>query len=231
MRFKGKHRVRKAELKEDKFQVFTEKLAEFYYRDKQKFWVIIVLVLVVIVGGIVLIQGRGKGVNSEAQLRFTEALGIFTQGDMQQAEEAFTNLTTRYGRDQAGIKAHYYLGQIYYSSQRYKEAEQEFEKFLKKVHKDPILSPAAHFGVADCEEELGSFLKAAQRYEEVYRDYPDSPLAFDAMMAAGRAYTKAGAFDKAEAMFHEFLDKNPTGEKAEKLKVQLAYVKTLQQKF
>ncbi len=230
-RYRGKHRVSKQDLKEDKFQVFTEKVATAYYRDRQKFWVIGALILVVIVGGIVLLQGRGKGTNSEAQLRFTEALGILTQGDMQNAEDAFVNLTTRVGRDHVGGKAHYYLGQIYYTSQRYEQAKEEFGKFLKRVGKDPVLSPGAMLGIANSEEELGSFLKAAEQYEKTYRTYPDWPLTLDAAMAAGRAYAKAGAFAKAEAVYRELLDKEPTGDKAENLKVQLAYVKTLQEKF
>ena len=39
MRFKGKHRVSKEDLKEDRFQQFTEKAVAAYYRDRQKFWI------------------------------------------------------------------------------------------------------------------------------------------------------------------------------------------------
>jgi TolA-binding protein len=227
-RYRGKHRVRKEDLKEDRFQQATEKVAEFYYRDKQKFWVIVGVIVVVIVGGIVLLQNRNKGDNQEAQLRFTEALGIYTQGNMQQAEEAFGNVASRFGRDWAGVRAHYYLGQIYYSSQRYDEARKEFETFLKGGAKDPVLGPGASLGIADCDAELGNYLRAAEQYHRVYRTYGKSPLAFDAMMSAGRAYRLGGRLDLAEQVYEELLATEPTGDQAENLKVQLAYVKALQ---
>ncbi|MBN2536718.1 tetratricopeptide repeat protein [candidate division WOR-3 bacterium] len=227
-RYRGKHRVSKEDLKEDRFQQATEKVAEFYYRDKQKFWVIVGVAVAVIVGGIVLLQGRGKGDNQEAQLRFTEALGIFTQGEMQQAEEAFSNLASRHGRDWAGVRARYYLGQIYYSSQRYDEARSEFAAFLKRGAKDPVLGPGASIGLADCDSELGNHLRAAEQYRRVFRNYPDSPLAFDAMMAAGREYRLGGRLDLAEQTYQELLKTEPTGDQAEELKVQLAYVQALQ---
>jgi TolA-binding protein len=230
-RYRGKHRVRKQDLKEDRFQQATEKVAEFYYRDKQKFWVIVGVAIAVVVGGIVLLQNRGKGENQEAQLRFTEALGIYTQGEMQQAEEAFRNVASQFGRDWAGVRAHYYLGQIYYSGQRFDEARKEFETFLKGGSKDPVLGPGASLGMADCDMELGNYLRAAEQYRRVYRSYPDSPLAFDAMMSAGRAFRVGGRLDLAEQVYEELLATEPAGDQAENLKLQLAYVRALQRQL
>jgi len=227
-RYRGKHRVRKEDLKEDRFQQATERVAEFYYRDKQKFWVIVGVVIAVVVGGIVLLQNRGKGENQEAQLRFTEALGIYTQGEMQQAEEAFRSVASQFGRDWAGVRAHYYLGQIYYSGQRFDDARKEFEIFLKGGANDPVLGPGASLGVADCDIELGNYLRAAERYQRVYRSYPDSPLAFDAMMSAGRAFRLGGRLDLAAQAYEELLATDPAGDQAENLKLQLAHVKALQ---
>lgn len=231
MRFKGKHRVSKADLKEDRFQEVVEKATAFYYRDRQKFWVIVGVAAVVVVGAILVIQGRDRGSDSEAQLRFTEALGIYSQNQLQQAEEAFSGIANRYGRDYAGAKAHYYLGQIYFQTQRYEEARREFEKFLSKSKNNPVLSPAAMMGVADCEAEMGDLLKAGEHYEKVYQQYPKWPLAFDAALAAGRALADAGVLDRAEKLYEELLEKESAGERSEDLKVRLSYVKTLKEKF
>jgi TolA-binding protein len=207
-KYRGKHRVSKADLKEDKFQLATEKVAEAYYRDKQKFWVIGGILLVVVVGAVLLIQNRGGGTSTEAQLRFTEALGILTQGEAQQAEQAFQTVASSYGRDPVGVKAHYYLGHIFYGSQRFEEAGKEFATFLKGGSKNPVLGPGAQMGLGDVADALGDPLKAAEEYKRVHSKYPESPLAFEAMMAAGRSYTDA-----------------------EKLKVQLSYVRTLRSKL
>ncbi|UCG41743.1 MAG: tetratricopeptide repeat protein [candidate division WOR-3 bacterium] len=230
-RYRGKHRVSKADLKEDKFQRATEKVAEAYYRDKQRFWVIGGIVLVVVVGAVLLIQNRGGGPSSEAQLRFTEALGILTQGDPEQAVQAFQNVASAFGKDPAGIKARYYLGHIYYNSQRFEEAGREFSAFLKRDGKNPILAPAAQLGLGDVADATGNPLKAADEYKKVRQKYPESPLVFEAMMAAGRAYANAGEYDKAEVLYQELLEEEPGGEKAEKLKVQLSYVRTLRSKL
>jgi len=82
--------------------------------------------------------------------------------------------------------------------------------------------------VADCDMESGSYLRAAEQYQRVYRTYPDSPLAFDAMMAAGRAFRLGGRLDLAERAYEELLAAEPAGDRAENLKVQLAHVKALQ---
>jgi predicted negative regulator of RcsB-dependent stress response len=51
------------------------------------------------------------------------------------------------------------------------------------------------------------------------------------MMAAGRAYRNANAFDKAEAVYQELLKGKPEGEKGEEVKLELARVQALQKKF
>jgi TolA-binding protein len=231
MRFKGKHYVRKEDLKEDKFQVYVEKTIAAYYRDRQKFWVGGAVILAAIVALILLLQNRGGKVNSQAEIKFTEAVGIYSTNRMDQAEQAFKEVASRFGRDYVGIKSRFYLANVYFNTQRFAEAKQEFVRFLAKVKKDPLLTPAAQMGIGNCEEQLGNNLPAAQAYEAVYRKYPKSALAFDAMMAAGRCYRNAGAYDKAEAAYNLLLKDKPIGDKGEEVKTQLAYIKAIQKKF
>jgi TolA-binding protein len=229
-KYHSRHSVSKADLKPDRFQQATEKVAEFYYRDRQRFLIIVGVVVVAVVGLILVLQSRKPGVNTEAQLQFTEALGVYSQGQVQGAEEAFRNVAARHGRDNVGIRARYYLGQIYFQSQRYAEAKSEFERFLKGSPNDPILAPGALIGIADCLQETGSPLKAAETYERAWRQYPDSPQAPEAALAAGRNYADAGALDRAEKVYRALLDKDPAGELAENLKMQLSYIRTLKEK-
>ncbi len=231
MRFKGKHYVSKRDLKEDRFQKFVEKSLEFYYRDRQRVWIGAAAAVAVIVVAILLLQNRSTGVNSQAEISFTQAIGIYSTNNLQQAEPAFKDVVTRFGRDFVGAKAHYYLGSIYYNTNRTPEAKQEFATFLGRVKNDPLLSPAAQFGIGNCEEQAGDNLAAAKAYEAVQHRWPKSPLAYDAMMAAGRAYRNANAYDKAEAVYQQLLKGKPEGEKGEDVKVELARVQTLQKKF
>jgi TolA-binding protein len=231
MRFKGKHRVSKRDLKEDQFQKFVERAMEFYYRDKQKVWIGAAAAVAVIVIAILLLQNRGTGVNAQAEIAFTQAIGVYSTNNLEQAEPAFKDVASRFGRDYVGAKAHFYLGNIYYSTNRTAEAKQEFATFLGRVKNDPLLSPAAQLGIGNCEEQAGDNLAAAKAYEAVRRRWPKSPLAYDAMMAAGRAYRNANVYDKAEAVYQELLKGKPEGEKGEDVKVELARVQTLQKKF
>jgi TolA-binding protein len=231
MKSYGKHRVSKQDLKEDRFQVFTEKAVAAYYKDPKRFWIIGGVAIAAIIAIILLAQGQKKGVNSEAELRFTEAVGIYSTGNMQQAEQALSDVAARFGNDYVGLKAHYYLGNVYYNTQRFEEAKREFSRYLGKVKNEPLLSPAAQMGIADCEVQLGNAAVAAEAYRAVKRRWPKSPLVFEAEMAAARAYRAAGSVDKAEAVYKELLEGKPTGENAEQVKTELASIEAQKKKF
>ncbi len=231
MKSYGKHRVSKEDLKEDRFQEFVEKAIAAYYREPRRFWIGAAVILAAAVALILLLQGERKGVNPEAELRFTEAVGIYSVGNLQQAEPVFSELAARYGREHVGKKAHYYLGNIYFHTQRYAEAKAEFGRFLAKVKNDPLLSPAAQMGIGDCEVQLNNLTAAAAAYGRVRQRWPKSPLVFEAEMAAARAYRAAGALDKAEAIYRRLLDDKPVGENAELVKTQLAAISAQKNKF
>jgi len=231
MRFKGKHYVSKRDLKEDRFQKFVERSMEFYYRDKQKVWIGAAATVAVIVVAILLLQSRSSGANPQAELAFTRSIGIYSSGNFAQAETAFQDVAVRFGGGFLGAKAHFYLANIYYNTNRVAEAKKEFGVFLGRVKKDPLLSPAAQFGIGNCEEQTGDNAAAAKSYEAVWRRWPKSPLAYDAMMAAGRAFRNANDLAKAVAVYEELLKSKPEGQKGEDVKVELARVQALQKKF
>jgi TolA-binding protein len=231
MRFKGKHYVSKRDLKEDRFQKFVEQAMEFYYRDRQKVWIGAAAVVAVIVIAILLLQNRSSGPNPQAEMAFTRAIGVYSTGNLAQAETAFQDVAARFGSGFPGAKAHFYLANVYYNTNRTPEAKKEFGVFLSRVKNDPLLSPAAQLGIGNCEEQAGDNAAAAKSYEAVWRRWPKSPLAYDAMMAAGRAYRNANDLAKAAAAYEELLKSKPEGEKGEDAKVELARVQALQKKF
>lgn len=236
MRIRAKHQVGKEELKEDRFQVAIERVVAAYYRDPKRFIGYGVAVLAALIVFIWWLQRpRSAPDFTEAELRLTDATVTYMQGDLARAEQAFSELARLYPKDYAGIKAHYYLGNVYYLSQppRLQEAKAEFSIFLKKAKDDPVLSPAAQMGIGNVEEQLGNALAAANAYEAVFRRWPDSPLAFEAMLAAGRCYRGAGALDRAEAVYEQLLNREtqqPTG-RSEDIKLQLAQLRALKNSF
>ena len=231
MRFKGKHYVSKRDLKEDRFQKFVEQAMEFYYRDRQKVWIGAAAVVAVIVIAILLLQNRRPGTNPQAEMAFTRSIGAYSTGNFAQAETAFQDVAARFGNSFPGAKAHFYLANIYYSTNRMPEAKKEFGLFLGRVKNDPLLSPAAQLGIGNCEEQAGDNAAAARSYEAVARRWPKSPLAFDATMAAGRACRNAGDLTKAEALYKTLLKDLPQGERRGDVQMELSRVQALQTKF
>ncbi len=232
---KIKHRVRKEELKEDKFQEFVEKVAAFYYANPRRFWTGIAVGLLVIVGVILLIQNRPRPVkNPEAELRLMDAVGNLFQGNLEYAEQALKELAGKFPRDYAGIKAHYYLGVLYsrWQPPRYEEAKREFTTFLRKAKKDPVLIPAALIGIATCAEQTGDYLTAAKVYEKAYRQAPKSVLGYKAVLGCGRCYRQANNLSQAEKIYNEYLKKvKPIGLREEEIKFHLAYIYALKNRF
>jgi len=232
---KVKHRVSKDVLKEDRFQKFVEKAAEFYYENPRRFWIGVGVGLFVIVGVILLVQNRPRPMrNAEAELRLMDALSNLYQGNLGYAERALNELAGSFPKDYAGIRAHHYLGLVYFSSQppRLAEAKREFETFLRKAKRDPVLTPAAKMGIAACEEQLENYSRAAEIYEAVYNQYRTMPLGFEALLGAGRCYREAGLLDKAEEIYRSYLkDHNIPVDKADEVKIRLAYIEALKSKF
>lgn len=224
----GKH-------KEDKFQQTVENLAAFYYADPKRFWISVAVGLLVIIGVILLIQNRSKpAMNAEAELRLMDALGNYFQGNIDYGEQALKELAAKFGGNYSGIKAHYYLASLYlrFNPPRLDEAKREFNIFLKKSGRDPVLSAAAMIGLGFCEEMQGNYLKAATIYEKVYRQFSHLPLGFEGMMQAGRCYRQAGALDKAERVYNLLLEKEKgAGPKVDEIKLELAFIQALKNRL
>lgn len=211
-------------VKEDFLQNLFTKIVSYYYYKKRNFFIIIGAIIALIVIIIFSISGKPK-IHPEAQIRFTQALGLYSIGNLSQAETQFLELTKLFGNTLLGIKAYFYLGRIYYQTQRFIEAQRAFEKFYIKNKKNPILSPAALMGIANCYEEMAEFKKAATIYEEVYKKYPKSLYAPKVLQSAGRCYIFINNYKKAIEFLELALKKFPNYQENSDTKTLLFYAK------
>lgn len=223
-------KLTKQAIKHDWFTETITKLISLYYREKQKFYIGAGILVAIVIIIIFATTGRGRE-NPEIQLRFTQALGVYSIQNFDQAEQQFAEIARRFPTNHLGIKSYFYLGNIYFQTQRYNEAKRAFESFYRKGQRDPLLAPAALLGLANCQEELNELKQAAENYYKVYQKHPKSPLAIDALFAAGRCLRNTGNLDKAEQIYNLILKKNPTGQFAEEAKAQLSFTQTLKNKF
>jgi TolA-binding protein len=219
---------------EDKFQQFITKIASLYYHQRQKFLIGVGVIIIAIVALIIGISSSGKE-NPEVQLRFTEALGIYSVAQsaeqLDAAEERFLDFTRRFGKHYLTAKAYYYLGNISYQREEFDKASTQFEKAYGKLKNDQILGPATLFAIGNCYEEQQNLKKAAQIYEQIYNKYKKLPLAADAIIAAGRCYKVLNDFNNAERIYAQAVKELPAGETAEQAKSELAYINALKNKF
>lgn len=222
--------MKKKEMKEDKFLQLVTRVSSIYYRDKKKFITGVAIFVIAVVALIFFLQGRGKQ-NPNISLAFTEALGYYSTGETQIAEDKFMDVARRYPSDLLGIKAWYYLGNIYFNTKRYEEAKPAFERFYKKYKEDSFLKPVGLLGMANAVEELGNFAEAAKYYQELHKRYPKSPYAPFALLAAGRCYKNLGDFKNAEVVYQAFVNEYPSHFMKEEAKSQLTLVQTLENKF
>ncbi len=218
------------DIKEDKLQDYIAKFFSLYYRDRQKFLMIVGGVLAVVIIIVLFFSAKPKE-NPEVSVRFTEALGIYSGGNLGQAEEKFLEIARRFPNQKLGIKAQFYLGTIYFNTQRYDEARRAFANFYNKNKKDPVLSPSALLGIANCYEEVKEYKKAGESYERVAKEYKKSPFAQPALLSAARCYKNLGNYKKAKEIYERIIKDYPTDPAKEDAKAQLSYVTTLQEKI
>ncbi|MEO0102965.1 MAG: tetratricopeptide repeat protein [candidate division WOR-3 bacterium] len=217
------------EIKEDKLQDYVAKFFSLYYRDRQKFLIIVGGFVAVIVVLIFFLSSKPKE-NPEVSVRFTEALGFYSTGNLGEAEGRFLEITRRFPNQKLGVKAQFYLANIYFQTQKYDEARQAFTQFYNKNKKDPLLSPSSLLGIANCYEEVKEYKKAGETYEKVAQEYKKSPFAPHALLAAARCYKNLGNYKKAKEVYEKFLKDYPNDIAKDDAKAGLSYVNTLLEK-
>lgn len=215
---------------EDKFQELITKVVSLYYHERQKFLIGVGIIVAIIIAIIIGVSSRGKE-NPEVQLRFTEALGLYSMNNLDAAEERFVDFTRRFSGNYLAAKAYFYLGNISYQKQDFEKAKKDFERAYGKLKHDPVLGPATLFAIGNCYEEQENLRKSAQIYESVYDKYKKSPLAQEALLAAGRCYLTINDVTNAERVYQKAVKKLPPGETAEQAKSGLAYIQALKNKF
>ncbi|MCX7785818.1 MAG: tetratricopeptide repeat protein [candidate division WOR-3 bacterium] len=216
--------------KEDIFQQIITKIIYWYYHQRQRFFIVIGAVVAIIAIVIIYFSTTGKE-NPEVQLRFTEALGLYSTQNFDAAEERFTDFSRRFSGHYLAAKAHFYLGNIYFSRQEFDKAHRAFSQAYGKLKKDPILGPATLLAIGNCYEEKQNLKKAAETYEKVFERYKKSKLAGEALIAAARCYKNLNDLSRAERIYEKVIKHITPGEVVETAKAELAYIKALRNKF
>jgi TolA-binding protein len=200
--------MKRGHYEKDEFQTVMDRILKYIIRHRETSMFIAVVVLIGIFLLVFLTSGSERQ-NPEADLLYTQSIGLTSMGRFQEAEQSLVELTTNYPNTRSGKLGYYYLGAIYYNTGRFDQALANFEKFLSLVKNDYLLTPSALFGAACSAEGLKDYEGAREYYEKVVAD-KKSPFYFMGMLAYGRVTGLTGDKAKAREILHELIDQEPS---------------------
>jgi TolA-binding protein len=210
---KGKGRLTKKELKQDKL-VATAYKVEQYYLTHQRMVLGVAAAIIIVVVGIIFIRKSIQSSRLSESYQLTIAKMQYGSGSLSEAKDAFMR-TVSTGGSRAAAEAKYFLGRIAFEQGSYAQAITEFEEYLKKYSADEKLDVACMCGLAASYEATNKFEDAAKTYYEVYEKYADNLYVPQALWDAQRLYRKINQMDKAIEILHIIRDKYTTSSMAQ----------------
>lgn len=217
--------IKRGHYKEDEFQSTIEKLMKYVVRHKEKS----IMIAVGSVAAVILIIfffARGEQSDPQADLLHTQALGLMSAGQVEEAEKYLRDLTDKYPNTRPGKIGFYYLGVIAFHSGRFEEALGMFDRFLAKEKKSPLLRPSALMGAGAAAEGIKDYERAAKYYEQVTR-FEDSPLNVYGKLAHGRVLGLMGDTGRSKEILQALLDSQPPDDVAADARYYISYFNQL----
>lgn len=223
--FKPRRKVSKRqELREDTVVTFYARALMFYDQYKKPLIAGIAVVLIAALGFIGY-QAYVSTQNAEAQERLGEVIGLYEQGQYQQALEGGSGtmgllaIADEYGITEAGDLARFYAADAFYNLGNYERALELFEAYDIEEN---YLGASAAAGMAASYVNLEQHQKAAEQYEKaatIYESQATSPMY---LFNAAENYEKAGELAQARALYEQVQEQYPESSQAQQVPMQLA---------
>ncbi len=157
-----------------------------------------VLVALVAAGGWMLYRGHRQSVADQASARLSQATGL----------AQFEEVATLYQDTPSAPIAQLTVAAEYFSQGRYELARQAYVSF-RQQHPSHEMLPAAEYGLAQCEEAMGSPQEALQAYERFAAARPSHYLTPLTELGRGRCLTEMGRLDDARVVYEDFIAAHP----------------------
>ena len=110
---------------------------------------------------------------------YDDAFILVRQGEYEKAITDFKSFLTSCEKHELAENAHYWIGQSYYSMEKYTDAIGEFE-YLLENYKGSVNTSRAMFKLGRSQQELGKKTDAKRIYQQLIDEYPGT---FDAEQA------------------------------------------------
>lgn len=217
---KPKKKVRKQDLKEDKF-VKTALQAKTYLDEnyRQVMLVVGATFAVIVIFIIYNYVSKQKRVEATAQLGIAQI--EFNNSNYLKATERLLRLITDYSGTDEAVQGMFLLANIYYQQGEFTDARNYFEKFVDSYSGSNILLASGYAGLAACLEINKEYEKAAELYEQAADLAGDFPEADNYTYLSGICYKKTGQMDQAKNQFQKIIKKSETGSRVKDAELEL----------
>lgn len=156
-----------------------------------------------------------KAPRDTAQLRYTHAVVLMTQGHGKSAAKEFKRLLKEFPKAKWAEDALFNVGEAYHLGGYQKRSAKAFEEYVNAHpagrHTEQALKRMLAVGII-LSEKRGSMESAVDVLEKVIELGPTGDLADDAMAAIGDAYFRAGHYDEAADAYQDIPMRFPTSE-------------------
>jgi len=213
------------EIERNPIENFLMKVRDFSKNNRRKVMIVSLLILVILVVALASYVLLTR--SSEKELIKFEVLVDNYRSDPMNPEvrnktiSGLENLIseTRFGFIHA--MSHYFIGNIFFTEKKYKEAYDMFEFFIKKSSDDKVFIPIAVNKASICLEEQGKIDEAIAFLVKFESDYSDSIVSDQIHYNLGRLFSLKNNQIKAREYFNNVVAKYPDSIYAERSKERL----------
>lgn len=215
---------KRQELREDTVVTWYARALQFYDQYKQQL-VYGGIALVVLILGFVGYSAYMSSQNAEAQEALGQIVGVYEQGNYQQALEGTADaaglleIVDEYGATNTGNLARFYAADAFYNLGEYERAIEFFQAYDKENN---YLGSSAYAGLGASYANLEQYQNAAEAYEraaEIYQNQGTTPLY---LQDAASNYEEAGQLEKAQALYERIQEEYPDSPQAGQVAIHLA---------
>jgi len=192
----AKRRIRKHDLKEDRFVTTTFRLTSVVRENQNTFLTILAALVVLVIVIVVVTSSRSRSHEGAARL-LGQANMLYQAGHFHEAIQQCQSVLDQHGNTQEAGQAAFFLADSYLKLGDYQNALDAFTLYVNRYHQDRLLMASSLTAIASCYEQLGQFSSAGEFYMKSAREYPEFFGTPESLMNAGRCFAHAGDLDAA----------------------------------
>ncbi len=193
----------KQEAKRNEVAVFLNKLLNYFLENRERTYTFLTVLGALIVLGIFFLFYFIR-INEQCLEQLSMAQSYVFRNTPQQALPITEKILKNFSYSRYIPDAIYLQGEIFYQLQKYPEAEQSYQKFLKKYGSKPM-SPLSLAGLGHAQEEQGKYQEALASYQKFLDKHGENFLAGDMFQSEARVYELLNQPQKAKEVYEKIV--------------------------